>query len=138
MAQRRAPKLTRTIRIFKNQSTENLISVGQVSFSKTTICSFLQKMNGSTVTPFYYQRSYSGRYAWAIYAGNSVKVNGNPWKLKIKPKDGALHFDTNGNMLYVAEEDENGSRWVTLGHVVPVDQRPGIGPAIRRSKASCR
>jgi hypothetical protein len=31
-------------------------------------------VNGSTVTQFYYQRSYSGRYAWAIYAGNRVQV----------------------------------------------------------------
>jgi hypothetical protein len=51
-------------------------------------------------------------------------ANGSPWALKIKPKDGALHFDTSGNMLYAAEEDENGLRWIPLGHVVPVDQRP--------------
>jgi hypothetical protein len=51
-------------------------------------------------------------------------TKGSPWKLKLKPKDGALHFDANGNMLYAAEEDENGSHWVALGHVVPVDERP--------------
>jgi hypothetical protein len=49
-------------------------------------------------------------------------ANGNPWRLKIKPKDGALYFDTNGNMLYAAEQDENGdARWIALGHVVPID-----------------
>jgi hypothetical protein len=41
-------------------------------------------------------------------------AKGNPWQLKLRPKDGALHFDSNGNMLYVGEQDENGrigSRW---------------------------
>jgi len=49
-------------------------------------------------------------------------ANGNPWQLKLKPKEGALHFDTNANMLYVGEQDENGSRWVAMGHVVQVDE----------------
>jgi hypothetical protein len=48
-------------------------------------------------------------------------AKGNPSKLKIKPKNGALHFDTDSNMLFAGEEDERGARWVPLGHVVPTD-----------------
>jgi hypothetical protein len=50
-----------------------------------------------------------------------VIAKGNPWELKRKPTDGALHFDTNANMLYAGESDERGARWVCLGHCVPVD-----------------
>jgi len=48
-------------------------------------------------------------------------AKGSPWELKRKPTDGALHFDTNANMLYAAEVDARGARWVALGHVVPVN-----------------
>jgi hypothetical protein len=51
----------------------------------------------------------------------NVIAKGNPWELKRKPTDGALHFDTNANMLYAGESDERGARWVCLGHCVPVD-----------------
>jgi hypothetical protein len=48
-------------------------------------------------------------------------AKGSPWKLKIKPKAGVLHFDTDGNLLFVGEEDERGARWTVLGHVLPLD-----------------
>jgi len=46
-------------------------------------------------------------------------ARGNPWELKRQPKNGALHFDTNGNMLYAGEETSAGhagSLWVMLCH----------------------
>jgi hypothetical protein len=51
-------------------------------------------------------------------------TKGSPWKLKLKPKDGALHFDTNGNVLYAAE-DEN-ARWIALGMLCRLISDPGI------------
>jgi hypothetical protein len=48
-------------------------------------------------------------------------AKGSPAKLKHKPKNGALHFDTDANLLFVGEEDERGARWVCLGHVVAID-----------------
>jgi hypothetical protein len=39
----------------------------------------------------------------------------------LKRRRGALHFDTDANMLFAGEEDERGGRWVPLGHVVPLD-----------------
>jgi hypothetical protein len=56
------------------------------------------------------------------YWRKNVIAKGNPWQLKRKPTDGALHFDINANMLYASgESDERGVRWACLGHVVPID-----------------
>jgi hypothetical protein len=47
---------------------------------------------------------------------------GSPWELKVRLKEGALHFDTNANMLYACEQDQNGNaRWIAMGHVVPIE-----------------
>jgi hypothetical protein len=48
-------------------------------------------------------------------------ANGNPWKLKIKPKMSHSISIPTGTSFMPQKKATTGSRWVALGHGVPID-----------------